>query len=112
MTKTIILSAALAALSIPAFAETAPTIEWPEVTVGAERELEAEVNSLYTSVSLGPLSVGTTAKDTATSSGSFNITKYEIDISQPLGAVTLYMKNDFNDDLKHSETVIGGKISF
>ena len=35
MTKTIILSAALAALSIPAFAEEAATFEWPEVTVGA-----------------------------------------------------------------------------
>jgi hypothetical protein len=112
MTKTIFAAAIVAAFTTPAFAEEAATFEWPEVTVGAERELEAEVNSLYASAALGPVSVGTTAKDTATSSGSFNITKYEIDISQPIGAVTLYMKNDFNDDLKHSETVVGGKISF
>jgi len=92
-----------------------PEVAWPdmEVTVGAERELEAEVNSLYGSVSMGAITLGTTMKDTATDNGSFNITKYEVDVVQPLGAhVSLYFKNDFTDDLKHSETVVGGKVKF
>jgi len=92
-----------------------PEVVWPEmsVAVGAERELEAEVNSLYGSVSMGAISVGTTLKDTALDSGSFNVSKYEVDVEQPLGShVSLYMKNDFDDGFKHSETVVGGKIKF
>lgn len=82
------------------------------ITAGAERGLESEVNTLYGSVGYGIASVGATMEDTATDNANFNIKKYEIDFSQPVGPVTLYMKNDFDDGFKHTETVIGGKISF
>lgn len=120
--KTLITAATvLVATTTLAFAEgdsiipKMPEVVWPEmsVAVGAERELEAEVNSLYGSVSMGAITLGTTMKDTAADSGSFNISKYEVDVVQPLGShVSLYMKNDFTDNFKHSETVVGGKIQF
>jgi len=81
-------------------------------TVGAERALESEVNTLYGSVGLGIATVGATMEDTAENNAEFNIKKYEVDFSQPVGPVTLYMKNDFDDGFKHTETVVGGKISF
>jgi len=81
-------------------------------SIGAERALESEVNTLYGSVGLGIATVGATMEDTAENNAEFNIKKYEVDFSQPVGPVTLYMKNDFDDGFKHTETVIGGKISF
>ena len=120
--KTLITAATvLVATTTLAFAEgdsiipKMPEVVWPEmsVAVGAERELEAEVNSIYSSVSMGAISLGTTMVDTPADSGSFNISKYEVDVVQPLGShVELYMKNDFTDSFKHSETVVGGKIKF
>jgi len=94
---------------------TMPEITFPEVevSVGAERALEAEVNTLYSSIGIGAITLGTTLEDTATNTGSFNVSKYEFDIEQPLGPnVKLYVENDFTDDFKHSETIVGGKITF
>ena len=52
-------------------------------------------------------------EDTAADTGAFEISKYEFDVVQPLGShVSLYVKNDFNDEFKHTETVVGGKINF
>jgi len=122
--KTILTTAAFAvALSTTAYAEGSmmpsmpqmPEITWPEVevSVGAERELEAEVNTLYSQVGIGAITLGTTMKDTAKDTGAFEISKYEFDVEQPLGPfVSLYVKNDFTDELKHSETVVGGKVTF
>ena len=105
-------SAAMAeGMSMPSM----PEVVFPEVdvTVGAERELEAEVNTLYSSVGIGAISLGVSMEDTAADPMAFNISKYEFDVVQPLGShVSLYVKNDFTDELKHSETVVGGKINF
>lgn len=109
MKKIIIAGFALLLSASAAQAQSWPSLSW---TLGAERGLEAEVNTLYSSVGLGALSIGTTMVDTATTSGQFNVSKLEVDIEQSIGVVTLYMKNDFNDDLKHTETVLGGKIKF
>jgi uncharacterized Zn finger protein len=87
-------------------------IDWPTVTVGAERALESEVNTVFTSTALGPATLGVTLEDTAADTGSFNITKYEADFAHDIAGVTLYMNNDFTDDFKHSETVVGAKITF
>ena len=95
-----------------ALTTSAASAEGLSASIGAERALESEVNTLYGSVGLGIATVGATMEDTAEDSGQFNITKYELDFSQPVGPVTLYMKNDFDDGFKHTETVIGGKISF
>jgi len=92
-----------------------PEVVFPEVdvTVGAERELEAEVNTLYSSVGIGAISLGVSMEDTSADPMAFNISKYEFDVEQPLGShVSLYVNNDFTDDFKHSETTVGGKIKF
>ena len=118
MKNTLIAGLALGLSTSVAMAEglpTMPEITFPEVevSVGAERALEAEVNSLYSSIAVGAITLGTTLEDTAADSGSFNVSKYEFDVEQPLGPnVVLYVENDFTDDFKHSETVVGGKIKF
>jgi hypothetical protein len=99
----------LVALPLTALAEEAVK---PTVTVGAERELESEVNVLYGSIGYGITSLGATMEDTSTDSGKFNIQKYELDFAQPVGPLTVYMKNDFDDGFKHTETVVGAKITF
>jgi hypothetical protein len=91
---------------------SAELIPGADVTLGAERSLEAETNALYGSVGLGAITVGATLEDTADDSGSFNISKYEVDSEHTIAGVTLYMNNDFDDGFKHSETVVGGKIKF
>ena len=104
--KKVIMAAAMSLAATTAMAEGVST------TIGAERALETEVNTLYGSVGYGIASLGATMEDTTEDSGQFNITKYELDFSQPVGPVTLYMKNDFDDGFKHTETVVGGKITF
>lgn len=111
MTKTIFAATMVALISAPAVAQES-SIDWPSVTIGAERALEAEVNTLSASTSLGPASIGVSMEDTAADTGSFNITKYEADFAHAIGGVTLYMENDFTDEFKHSETVVGAKITF
>jgi len=106
--KKIIIATILAATPLTVLAEGLK----PSLTIGTERELEAEINSVYGSVGYGMASFGVTMKDTTADNMKFNISKYEVDFAQPVGNVTLYMKNDFDDGFKHSETVIGGKIKF
>jgi hypothetical protein len=101
--------AMIVAASLLSSAAVADTFKF---TLGTERALETEINSVYGSVNYGIASLGATLEDTATDSGSFNISKYELDFSQPIGPVTLYVLNDFDDDFKHSETVVGAKYSF
>jgi len=117
MKKSLISGFALSLISSAALAEGMglPEVVFPEVevTVGAERELEAEINSVYSSVAIGSLRVGTTFADTAADQGAFSVSKYEFDVEQPLGPnVVLYVENDFNNEFKHTETVVGGKIKF
>ena len=95
-----------------ALTTSAASAEGLSASIGTERALESEVNTLYGSVGLGIATVGATMEDTAENNAEFNIKKYEVDFSQPVGPVTVYMKNDFDDGFKHTETVIGGKISF
>lgn len=106
--KRVIMAAAMSLAATTAMAEGIST------TIGAERATEAEVNTLYGSVGYNMLSLGATMEDTTSDQGDFNITKYEIDLVQPVGdsGVSIYMKNDFNDSFNHTETVIGGKITF
>lgn len=89
-------------------------IEGLETTVGAERNTETEVNSIYSSVGYGVVSVTTTLEDTAADNFKFNLSTVEIDVEQPLGGtgVSVYMNNDFDSDFKHSSTVVGAKFTF
>lgn len=109
--KHFIIGAALAAFSLPALAADTST------TFGVERKLEAETNHIYTdfAVSEGALgaALGFNWADTTEDSGQFNFTTMEVDFSYAVNdTVTWYINNDFNDDLKHTETVVGGKVKF
>ena len=109
MNKGLVIVATLATLSTTAVAEEK---NWG-ISLGAERATEAEVHSVYGAFSLGNITTTATVADTVAAQGEFSFSKLEVDIAQPLGDnVSLYMKNDFNSDIKHSETVIGAKISF
>jgi hypothetical protein len=110
MKRVILSTLAMGLIATSAMAEDA--IQWPTATIGAERELEAEVNVVYGSIGYGITSLGVSMEDTASTSGQFNVQKYELDFNQPVGPVVLYMKNDFDDGFKHSETVVGAKITF
>ena len=82
-------------------------------TIGAERNTETEINSIYSSVDFGQLAIGVTLEDTVADNAKFNATKYEADFTQPItDSITLYIKNDFDEDMKHDSTVIGGKVTF
>ena len=98
-------------LSTPAFSEES-VMDNIDVTLGAERNLEAETNAIYGSVGLGVITVGATMEDTSADSGKFNISKYEIDSEHEIAGLTVYMENDFDDGFKHTETTIGAKIKF
>lgn len=82
-------------------------------TIGAERNTETEINSIYGSVAMGGLSLGATLEDTVADNMKFNATKYEIDFTQPITEnVQFYVRNDFDEDMKHTDTVIGTKVTF
>lgn len=84
-----------------------------ETTIGAERNTETEINSIYSSVDFGQLELGVTMEDTVADNAKFNATKYEVDFTQPItDTVTMYIKTDFDEDMKHDSTVIGGKVTF
>ena len=112
MNKIAIAGLVVALSSTTALAEDQSILSSISVTAGAERELEAETNVLYGSVGIGMASIGVTFEDTPADAGKFNAQKYELDFAQPLGPVTLYMENDFDDGFKHAETVVGGKVTF
>ena len=109
--KYLIAAATVAAFSTSAFAAELST------TIGAERKTEAETNHLYTDITVSEGALASTLgfnwADTAEDNGDFNFTTAEIDFSYTINeTVTLYVNNDFNDDFKHTETVVGGKVKF
>jgi len=108
MKKILIPALALGFISTAASAEG--IIPGVTATIGAERALEAESNSVFGSVALENIEVGATISDTATT--DFELEKIEMDTHYEIKGVTLYLENDFDKDFKHAETVIGAKISF
>lgn len=116
MKKLILVAATLFAVAACAEKQEAAAegYTWPvpSVTLGGERSLEAETNTLYSAFGLGNMSFGVVWKDTASATGEFNLDKFEFDVTQDVGPLSVYVKNDFDDSLKHSETVVGGKIKF
>jgi hypothetical protein len=108
MLKYIIAAVAAMTISSVALAEGLST------SVGTERNLETEINSVYSSVSYGIATVTTTLEDTAADNMKFNLSTVEVDFAQPIGTtgVEVYMNNDFDDNFKHSSTVVGAKFTF
>lgn len=86
-------------------------------TIGGERKTEAETNHLYTDFAVTDGALGATLgfnwEDTAEDNGEFNFSSAEVDLSYAVNdMITVYVNNDFNDDFKHTETVVGGKVKF
>jgi hypothetical protein len=112
MKKTLTLGLALALTSSVAMAE-----DNIGVSIGAERNLDTELNSIYvnptiTSGSL-ELSLKATMTDTVVDQAKFNLSGADLDLSwSATDSVTLYVENDYDADFKHTATIVGGKISF
>jgi hypothetical protein len=109
--KKFIFAMIIATFSAPALADGISTV------VGAERKMEAETNHIYTDFSATSGSMGATVgfnwADTAADNANFNFTSAEIDTSYTISDnLTLYVNNDWDNDFKHTETVIGGKFKF
>jgi len=102
--------AAVAAMTISSMA----VAEVLSTSIGAERNLETEINSVYSSVSYGIATVTTTLEDTAVDNMKFNLSTVEVDFAQPIGAtgIEVYMDNDFDNDFKHTATTVGAKFTF
>ena len=82
-------------------------------SLGAERNTDTSVNSLYGSVSAGIVTLGATMEDKRNDQGSFSMDKYEVDITYPFtNQISVYVENDFDSGFNYKNTVIGGKISF
>jgi len=87
------------------------------VSIGAERNLDTELNSIYINPSIASgsleLSLKATMTDTVADQGKFNSTDADLDISwSATDVVTLYVENNFDADFKHTATIVGGKINF
>mgnify|MGYP005992847349 CR=1 FL=1 len=109
--KQLIIGAAIAAFTIPALAADTST------TFGIERKLESETNHIYYDLGVSEGALGATFgfnwADTVTDNGDFNFSSAEVDLSYGVNdLLTIYVNNDFDDDLKHTETVVGGKVKF
>ena len=96
----------------PAPAEAADV----DFTIGAERKVEAETNAMYldSHVKLWG-GIGATSGDNYDVDNDMNATfnSFELDFDKDIGAnASLYVNNDFDVNLDHTETVIGFKYKF
>ena len=96
----------------PAPAEAADV----DFTIGAERKVEAETNAMYldSHVKLWG-GIGATSGVNYDVDNDMNATfnSFELDFDKDIGAnASLYVNNDFDVNLDHTETVIGFKYKF
>ena len=96
----------------PAPAEAADV----DFTIGAERKVEAETNAMYldSHVKLWG-GIGATSGVNYDVDNNMNATfnSFELDFDKDIGAnASLYVNNDFDVNLDHTETVIGFKYKF
>lgn len=87
------------------------------ISLGGERNLESEVNTLYINpvVTSGNISISAQGniEDTAAKNGSFSWASTDLDISyNMLDHISIYVENNFNSDFKHTSTIVGGKVTF
>ena len=85
-------------------------------TLGAERKVEAETNAMYldSHVKLWG-GIGATSGVNYDVDNDMNATfnSFELDFDKDIGAnASLYVNNDFDVNLDHTETVIGFKYKF
>ena len=88
-----------------------------DFTIGAERKMEAETNAMYldSHVDLWNTGIGATSGVNYDVDDNMNATfnSFELDFDKSIGEnATLYVNNDFDVNLDHTETVIGFKYKF
>ena len=88
-----------------------------DFTIGAERKLEAETNAMYldSHVDLWNTGIGATSGVNYDVDDNMNATfnSFELDFDKSIGEnAAIYVNNDFDVNLDHTETVIGFKYKF
>tara|TARA_B100001113_G_C20893725_1_gene528140 strand:- start:112 stop:483 length:372 start_codon:yes stop_codon:yes gene_type:complete len=97
----------------PAPAEAAEV----DFTFGAERKLEAETNAMYldSHIKLWDTGIGATSGVNYTVDDNMDATfdSFELDFDKSLTeSASIYVNNDFDVNLDHTETTIGFKFKF
>ena len=96
----------------PAPAEAADV----DFTIGAERKIEAETNAMYLDSHIELFAgIGATSGVNYDIDNDMNATfnSFELDFDKDVGTnASLYVNNDFDVNLDHTETVIGFKYKF
>lgn len=115
--KNKVMKKVMVALFAVGFASAAHAESTISTTVGIERNLDTEVNEIYfgPTINSGDFSLGITTKmlDTTADQGKFNYTSADVDLKYSVtGNLSLYIENDFDQDFKQTNTVVGGKITF
>ena len=88
-----------------------------DFTIGAERKIEAETNAMYldSHVELWNTGIGATSGVNYDVDNNMNATfnSFELDFDKNIGEnASLYVNNDFDVNLDHTETVVGFKYKF
>tara|TARA_B100000519_G_C14016021_1_gene331062 strand:- start:231 stop:602 length:372 start_codon:yes stop_codon:yes gene_type:complete len=88
-----------------------------DFTIGAERKIEAETNAMYldSHVELWNTGIGATSGVNYDVDDNMNATfnSFELDFDKNIGEnASLYVNNDFDVNLDHTETVVGFKYKF
>ena len=88
-----------------------------DFTIGAERKIEAETNAMYldSHVELWNTGIGATSGVNYEVDDNMNATfnSFELDFDKNIGEnASLYVNNDFDVNLDHTETVVGFKYKF
>ena len=88
-----------------------------DFTIGAERKVEAETNAMYldSHVELWNTGIGATSGVNYDVDNNMNATfnNFELDFDKDITEnASLYVNNDFDVNLDHTETVIGFKYKF
>ncbi len=88
-----------------------------DFTIGAERKVEAETNAMYldSHVELWNTGIGATSGVNYDVDNHMDATfnSFELDFDKSIGEnASLYVNNDFDVNLDHTETVIGFKYKF
>ncbi len=106
---------AIAAWSMwkPAPAEAAEV----DFTIGAERKVEAETNAMYLDSHIelwGGIGATSGLNYTVDDDLDATFNNWELDFSKDIGdtGATVYLNNDFDVNLDHTESVIGFKFKF
>ena len=87
-------------------------------SVSFERNINTEINKFSTSSGISfesgfDIAAGVSLVDTKADQGSFDFGEVELDLGYTItDSISLFIKNDFDKDFKHDDTVVGISFSF